>query len=302
MHLFAPGHSGCPGCAPSLALLTVLDALGKDIIVVNATGCMEINSSQYPNSAWRVPYIHSLFENAPAVASGISAALRAKGNDHTTVVVIAGDGSTYDIGFGALSGMMERNDDVLYICYDNELYANTGVQKSGATPFGANTNTTQVGSAHRGKEGDRKALIEIAAAHGIPYAAQSNIAFIHDVRAKVKKAQGIRGARIVNIFAPCALGAGFDGSQSIKVARLAAQTRMCPMFEVEHGEYKLSVNVAPAQKKPVLEYLSLQKRFKHFTPDDVKTVQMKADKYWNHLMRLCGLPTDEQIAAGEKKQ
>jgi len=301
MHLFAPGHSGCPGCAPSLTLLTVLDALGKDIIVVNATGCMEINSSQYPNSAWRVPYIHSLFENAPAVASGVSAALRAKGNDHTTVVVIAGDGSTYDIGFGALSGMLERNDDVLYICYDNELYANTGVQKSGATPFGANTNTTQVGSKHRGKEGDRKPLIEIAAAHGIPYAAQSNIAFIHDVRAKVKKAQSMHGARILNIFAPCALGAGFDGSQSIKVARLAAQTRMCPMFEVENGEYKLSVNVAPAQKKPVLEYLSLQKRFKHLTPDEVAIVQRKADKYWNHLMKLCGQPTDAQVAALERK-
>jgi len=301
MHLFAPGHAGCPGCAPSLTLLTVLDALGKDIIVVNATGCMEINSSQYPNSAWRVPYIHSLFENAPAVASGISAALRAKGNDHTTVVVIAGDGSTYDIGFGALSGMFERNDDVLYICYDNELYANTGVQKSGATPYGANTNTTQVGSAHKGKEGERKQIAEIAAAHRIPYVAQSNIAFIHDVRAKVKKAQSIRGARFVNIFAPCALGAGFDGSQSIKVARLAAQTRMCPMFEVENGDYKLSVNVAPAQKKPVLEYLSLQKRFKHFTPDDVAAVQAKTDRYWNHLMKLCNLPTDAELSASEKK-
>jgi len=301
MHLYAPGHAGCPGCAPSLTLLTVLDALGKDIIVVNATGCMEINSSQYPNSAWRVPYIHSLFENAPAVASGVSAALRAKGNDHTTVVVIAGDGSTYDIGFGALSGMFERNDDVLYICYDNELYANTGVQKSGATPYGANTNTTQVGSVHKGKEGERKQLVEIAAAHGIPYAAQSNIAFIHDVRAKVKKAQSIRGARIVNIFAPCALGAGFDGSQSIKIARLAAQTRMCPMYEVENGEYKLSVNVAPAQKKPVLDYLSLQKRFKHLTPEDVSSIQQKTDRYWNHLMELCGQPTDSELNGQEKK-
>jgi pyruvate ferredoxin oxidoreductase beta subunit len=262
---------------------------------------MEINSSQYPNSAWRVPYIHSLFENAASVASGISAALRAKGNDHTTVVVIAGDGATYDIGFGALSGMFERNDDVLYVCYDNELYANTGVQKSGATPFGAATNTTQVGSVHRGKEGERKQLVEIAAAHGVPYAAQTNIAFIHDVRAKVKKAQGMRGARLVNIFAPCALGAGFDGSQSIKIARLAAQTRMCPMFEVENGEYKLSVNVAPAQKRPVEEYLCLQHRFKHLSPADIASVQQKADRYWNHLMKLCGQPTDEQLAGQEKK-
>ncbi len=301
MHLYSPGHSGCPGCAPSTTLITVADLLGKDTIIINATGCMEITSSQYPNSAWRLPYMHSLFENAPSVASGVSAALRAQGNDHTTVCVIAGDGSTYDIGFGALSGMLERGDDVIYCCYDNELYANTGVQKSSSTPFGAATNTSQAGKVHHGKETDRKPIVEIAAAHGIPYAASTNIAFTHDVRAKLKKAQSFKGGpRFLNIHAPCCLGAGFDGGISMTVARLATQTRMCPLFEVENGNYKLSFNVKPAQKKPVEEYLKLQKRFAHLTPADVAEVQRRTDRYWNHLMRLCGQPTDEEILAAPK--
>ena len=298
MHLFSPGHSGCPGCAPSATLINVADTLGKDTIIVNATGCMEITATQYPNTAWRLPYIHSLFENAPAVASGVVNALRAKGNDHTTVAVIAGDGSTYDIGFGSLSGMLERNEDVIYICYNNELYANTGVQKSGATPFGANTNTSQVGKMHHGKESNRKPLIEIAAAHGIPYAAQTNIGFLNDLRSKLKKAMAMKGgARVLDVYAPCALGAGFDGSISMQVAKLAVQTRIWPMFEVENGNYKLNFNVKPEAKKPVEECLKLQKRFRHLTPEDIVEAQRRTDVYWNHIMKMCGEKTDAELAA-----
>ena len=778
MHLYSPGHSGCPGCAPSATLINVADTLGKDTIIVNATGCMEITATQYPNTAWRLPYIHSLFENAPAVASGVVNALRAKGNDHTTVAVIAGDGSTYDIGFGSLSGMLERNEDVIYIClhpdekiiladgslikigdlvesninavsgkggqiqiiesagvssckmgqaaeavsfdgarfiaskitnvqkkkspdtlaiistraggklrltpehkvltdsdmgfvwkradelkkgdrlicpkklaisnarprqsleeisglkinphfakgvngtfttqgakafglvgdldedsayllglvasegslssgygvaftnkdeellsiferiaskrfigrkinkitqngvgrltiahaglrficenlgikedastilsyddriiraflggvfdgdgsisamqnkdgkiharagiatvndqfgttlrimlsrlgiaaaklsgnrhdvitytiedaerfieevafrssrkrdaaniilneckigkasrtkyfnqapkacirimhnaiiannlpcdfiddnfseiatgkrgitknkvisllpkmqricteeeisslerlcnnefyfdevkevaaqksdtpfvydltiegthnfvpaaagfvvsncYNNELYANTGVQKSGATPFGANTNTSQVGKMHHGKESNRKPLIEIAAAHGIPYAAQTNIGFLNDLRSKLKKAMAMKGgARVLDVYAPCALGAGFDGSISMQVAKLAVQTRIWPMFEVENGNYKLNFNVKPESKKPVEECLKLQKRFRHLTPEDIVEAQRRTDMYWNHIMKMCGEKTDAELAA-----
>ena len=271
MHLFAPGHAGCPGCAPSTTLLQICDTLGKDIIVVNATGCMEITSSQYPNSAWRVPYIHSLFENAPAVASGVVAALRARGNDHTTVVCIAGDGATYDIGFGSLSGLMERGDDVLYVAYDNELYANTGVQKSGATPFGAATTTTQAGKVHKGNEKERKQIVEIAAAHNITYAASTSIAFMADFKMKLKKAQQMKGTRFITVHAPCCLGAGFDGGLSIKVARLAVQARLWYLFEIENGKFKLNFN--PKAEKPVSEYLAMQKRFAHLTPELIEHIQ-----------------------------
>ncbi len=281
-HLFAPGHSGCPGCGPSTTMIQVADALGKNAIVVNATGCMEITSSQYPLSAWRLPYIHVLFENTAAVASGIAAALRARGNKHTRVAVIAGDGATYDIGFGALSGMLERGDDVLYVCYNNETYANTGVQKSGATPFGAATTTTPAGSKLHGKTTDRKPLFEIVAAHEPAYAATASIAFIADLKMKLKKAIQLRGPRFIDVNAPCALGAGFDGGLTAQVARLAVQTRMWPLLEYEKNVMKLNFN--PTPPKPVEEYLKLQKRFKHLTPEDVKEVQKRVDAYWQRLI------------------
>jgi len=287
MHLYAPGHSGCPGCGPSNVLIQVTDTLGKDIIVVNATGCMEITSSQYPNSAWRVPYIHCLFQNAPAVASGVAAALKAQGNDHTKVVVIAGDGSTYDIGFGALSGMFERGDNVLYVCYDNQLYANTGVQKSGATPYGAATTTTEVGSVHRGKETERKPIVEIAAAHGIPYAASASVAYYADMQMKLKKAKKINGPTFITIDAPCCLGAGFDGGITMKIAKLAVQSRLWYLFEVENGQYKLNFN--PANPKPVKEYLKLQKRFRHLDEKQTEHIQQQANINYKVLLEKCGM-------------
>lgn len=283
-HLFAPGHAGCPGCGPSTALITITDTFGKDIVVVNATGCMEITSSQYPHSAWRVPYIHSLFENSASVASGVAAALKAKGNNHTKAVVIAGDGATYDIGFGALSGMLERNDDVVYVCYDNELYANTGVQKSGATPLGAATTTTQVGKLHHGKETERKPLVEIAAAHNIAYAASANIAFLADMKMKLKKAMAIHGATFVTVHAPCLLGAGFDGSQTFKISRQAVQCRMWNLFEIENGRTK--INFRQQNALPVAEYLKTQKRFQHLTPEEIAVIQQKTDNNWQKLLQM----------------
>jgi len=284
LHLYAPGHSGCPGCGPSTTLIQVTDLLGKDIVVVNATGCMEITSTLYPQSAWRVPYIHSLFENAPAVASGVAAALKAQGNDHTKVVAIGGDGSTYDIGFGSLSGMLERGDDVLYVAYDNELYANTGVQKSSATPYGAATTTTPAGKVHHGKETNRKSIVEIAAAHGIPYAASASISFIADLKMKLNKAAKIHGPRFITVSAPCCLGAGFDGGITMKVARLQVQSRMWQLYEFEDG--RLKINFKPNPPKPVDEYLSLQKRFKHLTTEEIAEIQRRTDENWERLLRL----------------
>ena len=284
MHLYAPGHSGCPGCGPSTALIQICDVLGKDIIIVNATGCMEITSSQYPHTAWRVPYIHSLFENAPAVASGVAASLKAKGNNHTKVVVVAGDGSTYDIGFGALSGMLERGDDVLYVCYDNELYANTGVQKSSATPFGAATTTTMPGKVHKGKETERKPIVEVAAAHGIPYAASTSISYYGDFQRVLKKAASISGPRFVTVSAPCCLGAGFDGGLTMKVAKAQVLSRLWFMFEVENGAYRWSFK--PSNPKPVNEYLLMQKRFKHVDEAQIAHIQAQANLNYERINRL----------------
>ena len=283
MHLYAPGHSGCPGCGPSNALIQICDALGKDIIVVNATGCMEITSSQYPETAWRIPYIHSLFQNAPAVASGVSRALKAQGNDHTKVVVIAGDGATYDIGFGALSGMLERGD----VCYDNQLYANTGVQKSSATPYGAATTTTVVGKVHRGKETERKPIVEVVAAHGIQYAASASIAYYADMQMKLKKAKAMKGPTFVVIDAPCCLGAGFEGALTIKVAKLNVASRLWYLYEIENGQYKMNFN--PANPKSVKEPLELQKRFKHLSPEQTEHIQRMANISYENLLEKSGM-------------
>ncbi|MFH1587986.1 MAG: thiamine pyrophosphate-dependent enzyme [Candidatus Diapherotrites archaeon] len=282
-HLFAPGHSGCPGCAPALTLRTVLDVLGKDIIVVNATGCMEIISSKYPLSAWRVPYIHSIFENSPAVASGVAAALEAKGNYHTKVVVIAGDGGLYDISFGALSGLAERNDNVLVVCYDNENYANTGIQKSGATPYGAGTTTSPVGKKISGKQSERKPLVEIMAAHNIPYSASASIGFIADLKRKVMKAKEMNGTRFIDVHAPCALGAGFDGMFSVALAKKAVQSGLWFLFEYENGEFKL--NFEPKELIDPKDYLFAQKRFKHLNEEQLNHIRNQAVKNYEKMKK-----------------
>ena len=264
------GHRACQGCGEALGARYALDAAMRacndQLIAVNATGCLEVFSTPYPESSWRIPWLHSLFGNAPAVATGVAAAMKAKGRSDVRVVGQGGDGATVDIGFGALSGMFERNDDVLYICYDNEAYMNTGVQRSGATPPAARTATTQaVGDAPGNVFGQGKNLPRIAMAHEIPYVATATVADLRDLEAKVTKAMSFRGARYIHVLVPCPLGWGSASCDTLKIARLATQSGLFPVFEAEKGEVTSST---PIRKKvDVEEYLKLQVRYAHlFSP------------------------------------
>ena len=235
------GHRACQGCGEALGARYAIDAAMRathnKLIVVNATGCLEVFSSPYPESSWRIPWLHSLFGNAPAVASGVAAALSARGIRDVKVIAQGGDGGTVDIGFGCLSGMFDRNDDVLYLCYDNEAYMNTGVQRSGSTPPAARTATTQaVGPRPGNPFGTGKNLPRIAMAHGIPYVATASVADLHDLEAKVTKAMGLSGARYIHIHVPCPLGWVHDPARTIEVARLAVESGLFPLFEAEFGK------------------------------------------------------------------
>ncbi|MBE6475459.1 MAG: pyruvate ferredoxin oxidoreductase [Actinomyces succiniciruminis] len=263
------GHRACQGCGEALGARYVLDAAtaaaeraGGSLVTVNATGCLEVFSSPYPESAWRLPWLHSLFGNAPAVATGVAAGLRAKGRDDIRVVAQGGDGGTVDIGFGCLSGMFERGDDVLYVCYDNEAYMNTGVQRSGATPPAARTATTQaVGDAPGNVFGQGKDVPRIAMAHEIPYVATATVADLHDLERKVTYAMGLHGPRYIHVLVPCPLGWGAKSSHTVRIARLAVESGLFPVFEAEHGEV---TGVSPIRRQvPVEDYLVLQRRFAH---------------------------------------
>ena len=280
------GHRACQGCGEALGARYAIDAAmaatNGNLVAVNATGCLEVFSTPYPETSWRLPWLHSLFGNAAAVATGVAAALRAQGKSDIRVVAQGGDGGTVDIGFGPLSGMFERNDDVLYICYDNEAYMNTGVQRSGATPPGARTNTTHALGANPGASFTQgKNLPLIAIAHGIPYVATATVADLHDLEAKVKKAMTIRGARYLHVLVPCPLGWGSRSEETIKLARLATESGLFPVFEAEDGE----ITVTKKIRKPVRveEYLKPQKRFAHLfgsngRPDLLAAIQAIADK------------------------
>lgn len=258
---YVPGHRACPGCGPSIAVRAILQATGPDVIVVSPTGCLETFTSPYPYSAWGVPWLHPLFENAGAVASGVAAALKKRGlAERVKVVVIGGDGGTHDIGLGSFSGMLERGHDVTYICYDNEAYMNTGVQRSSATPLGASTMTTPPGTRSWGEERPKKNLAAIALAHGIPYLATCSIAYPKDLIRKVKRALSIPGPKYLDVHCPCPIGWGFDAARTIEVAKLAIQTGLVPLYEAEQGQEKVR---RIHQRKPVVEYLKLQTRFQH---------------------------------------
>ncbi len=285
--LFAPGHRACAGCGPAIAMRHILRAAGKDVIIAQATGCMEVTTTPYPETAWGVPWIHVTFENAAAVASGISAALKMQGKEKTKVIAIGGDGASADIGFGAISGMLERGNDVLYIAYDNEAYANTGVQRSGATPMYASTTTTPAGTKIPGKEQRKKDLAMIAAAHHIPYVATANVAFIEDFEKKIKKALEIEGAKFIHVLTPCVPGWGIDSSKTIEYSRLAVETGMWVLYEIENG--KIKINYKPSKLKPVGDYLKGQARFKHLTPDLITDIQKKTEKHYNKLIAIDGL-------------
>ncbi|MBP8294622.1 MAG: pyruvate ferredoxin oxidoreductase [Burkholderiales bacterium] len=265
------GHRACQGCGEALgaryAIDAAMEATDNQLIAVNATGCLEVFSTPYPETSWQIPWIHSLFGNAAAVATGVAAAMRAKGREATRVVAQGGDGGTTDIGFGCLSGMFERNDDVLYICYDNGGYMNTGVQRSSATPPAARTATTPAMGPEPGNVfGQGKNLPEIAMAHGIPYVATATVADLRDLEAKVRRAMQIRGARYIHILVPCPLGWGHASADTIRIARLAKETGTFPVFEAECGEVTSRL---PIRKRlPVEDYLKPQKRFAHlFGPE-----------------------------------
>lgn len=271
--LFEYGHRACGGCAAAMAARTILDAAGKDTIIVSATGCMEVFSTPYPDTAWKVPWIHSLFENNSAVASGIVASLKKQGRKEK-VIALGGDGATFDIGILCLSGAFERGHDFVYICYDNEAYMNTGVQRSGATPPAARTATTQAVGDHPGNVfGQGKDLPRIAMAHEIPYVATATVANLRDLEAKVEKAMQMRGARYIHVLVPCPLGWGSASKDTILLARLAMESGLFPVFEAEYGEV---TSVLPVRRRvPVTEYLRLQKRYAHlFHPEpDASTLE-----------------------------
>ena len=280
------GHRACQGCGEALGARYVVDAAlratGGNLVAVNATGCLEVFSTPYPETSWQLPWLHSLFGNAPAVATGVAAALRATGREDVRVLAQGGDGGTVDIGFGCLSGMFERGDDVLYVCYDNEGYMNTGVQRSGATPPGARTATTEAVGEHPGNAfGQGKDLPRIAMAHGIPYVATATVADLRDLEAKVERAMQVRGARYLHVLVPCPLGWGSPAALTVRIARLAVRCGLFPLFEAREGEV---TDVTPIRGRvPVEEYLRPQKRFAHlFThpsgPEALARLQAIADR------------------------
>lgn len=277
---FASGHKACPGCTVPIAVNRVLKMTGKNVIVVTATGCLETFSSMIDYSSWEVPWITPLFENAASVATGIITALEAKdGNkENTKVVAFGGDGSTYDIGIGSLSGMLERDDNVIYVCYDNEAYMNTGVQRSSGTPFGAATTTSPSGEASPGNLKYKKNMPEIARAHGTKYVATAAISDLKDLEKKVRKAMDIKGASYLHILTPCNVGWGFPSELSVEMARLTVNSGLFPIVEFTNGELSSSKKI---RKIPVEEVLFRQRRFKHLQEEryqeQLKQIQAIAD-------------------------
>lgn len=295
------GHGTCRGCTAIPQIIrTILKASDKPVIVANATGCMEITTTIYPTTSWNVPWIHSTFESAGALISGVETAHKALVNKtihdlsgkeikvgDCNFVAFAGDGGSYDIGLQALSGMLERGHNCLFVCYDNEAYANTGNQRSSATPFAAETSTTPEGKIHHGKEQKRKNLTKIAAAHDIPYVAQSAVSHWQDLYQKAEKAFKIKGPKFLNILAPCTLGWGFKENLGITISRLGVETNFWPLYEVENGVYK--INFKPAKRKPVEEFLKPQKRFSHLFEEKNKhliiKIQKDIDQEWEKLVK-----------------
>jgi len=259
------GHRACLGCGEALAARLVTESAGPDVIYANATGCLEVFTTAWPESAWRVGWLHSLFENAAAIASGMEAAMKSQGKP-TKVIAMGGDGGTFDIGFQALSGMLERGHNVLYVCFDNEAYMNTGVQRSSSTPHSAATTTSPSGKVSMGKRHLKKDIVTIVAAHHIPYAATASVAYPSDIRKKVRRAMAIDGPTFLHIHSPCPLGWGHEGDISIEVARLAVQTGLFPVIELERGGLAGSMPIRHV--RPVTDYLKLQNRFRHLFADN----------------------------------
>ena len=297
-----PGHRMCAGCGINTIVRTILSASKDPVIVVNATGCLEVVTTIYPYTAWNVPWLHVTFLNAASAASGVEAAYRAlkkKGvvKDKVNIIAFGGDGGTYDIGLQALSGALERRHNFLYVCYDNEGYMNTGHQRSGATPFGASTTTAPSGKVSFGKKEWRKDLVKIAAAHNIPYVAQASIWKVVDLYNKAEKALSIEGPKFINVLMPCTTNWAFPENLTIKLSRLATETNFWPLYEIENGV--LTINYKPKERKPIEEFLKLQTRFKHlFKPENrhvIEEMQKKIDEDWENLLKLERVTHEEGV-------
>jgi pyruvate ferredoxin oxidoreductase beta subunit len=289
---FTAGHRACVGCGEALAVRLACKAIGNNVIIANATGCMEVVSTQFPYTAWRVPWIHTLFENTAAVASGIEASLKVlkrKGRgpkSEVNVVAMGGDGGTSDIGLQSLSGALERGHDFLYICFDNEAYMNTGIQRSSATPFGASTTTSPAGKKSIGQVTWKKNMPAIAAAHGIPYVATACPSYPFDLLDKVAKGVTVRGPAYVHILSVCPTGWRCAPDLSIRIGRLAVETGVFPLYEIENGKYK--VNVSPANLKPVQDYFKGQGRFGHLSEETIKEIQERVTREYSELLQKAG--------------
>ena len=283
----APGHRACTGCGEALAVRIACKAMGGNIIVANATGCMEVISSQLPTTSWDMPWIHTLFENTAAVASGVESALKAlerKGklpDKGTKVVAMGGDGATSDIGFQALSGALERGHDFLYLMFDNEAYMNTGIQRSSATPFGASTTTSPAGKKSIGQKTQKKNMPAIVAAHDIPYVATASPSYPFDMMEKVKKGLAVNGPAFISVFSVCPTGWRSSPDLSVRLGRLAVQTGVFPLYEIENGKYKITVEPSPI--RPVQDYFKLQGRFRHLSEGNIKDIQEKVTKDFEAL-------------------
>ena len=299
---FSPGHRACAGCGPAIVMRLVMKAARGPVIATHATGCMEVVSTIYPYTAWKIPWIHTAFENVAANASGIETALKVlkrKGRlkyDHVDVIAFGGDGGTYDIGIQALSGAAERAHDFLYVLYDNEAYMNTGIQRSGGTPLGAWTTTSPAGRVIPGKTQRKKPIADIMVAHEIPYVATASVSEWKDLVLKARKGMEVEGPAFLHVLAPCPRGWRHDTSKTIEIARLAVDTCVFPLWEADNGEYKLTsrskvIAAKPEMKKPVEEYLKTQGRFRHlFKPENrhiIEQIQKEVDRRWQKILKLC---------------
>lgn len=293
----AGGHRLCAGCGASIAVRQVLLAAGQDAVIAgSATGCLEVSTTIFPYSSWKTPFIHNAFENSAATMSGVEAAFKAMkragkipADKEIKFVAFGGDGGTYDIGLQSLSGAMERGHNMVYVCYDNNAYMNTGIQRSSATPLGAWATTSEVGAAQQGKPQRRKDLTSIIADHGVPYVAQASISHWRDLTTKAEKAFQVDGPAFLNILATCPRGWRTNPDQTIAITKLAVQTGFWPLFEVENGVWRQTVKVP--NRKPIEEFLKPQGRFKHlFKPENaelLKEVQAGVDRYWDYLVQRC---------------
>jgi len=292
----APGHRLCAGCGAGIVVRQILAAIDEPVVLANATGCLEVSTTIFPYSSWRVPWIHNAFENSASTMSGVEAAYRSlvrQGKipeQDVKFIAFGGDGGTYDIGLQALSGALERGHRMIYVCYNNEAYMNTGIQRSSATPLGANTTTSPVGKVIPGKQQPSKDLTAIVAAHNIPYAAQASPHRWRDLMEKSRKAAAADGPAFLNVLSSCNRGWRHDTSTTIEITKLAVDTCFWPLYEVENGEWRLTYK--PREKLPVTEWLKPQGRFRHlFRPENehlLESIQEEVDLRWEQLLKRCG--------------